>query len=500
AADELDSEVGDRSNDEVRATANRLRARVVGEGGNLGLTQMARIRYSRRGGRINTDFIDNAAGVATSDREVNLKILLELAIEDGRLSRTERDGYLEDAEEEVAGEVLRQVAHSVAALDRAVPDSAGQLDAFAALLDLLEASGRVDRAVESLPGAEELAVRRAAGAGLIRPELAVLLAYAKSDLVAAIEQSTVVADPALDIAVEEYFPSAMRSAFGDLVHKHRLYDQILATQVAGEIVDQLGTAWAHETAAELGTDLGDVAGAYWAARQVVGANGPWDELHVRWAELSADADARLHHMISDAVAGLARTYLRRSTTPRPSAIVSEDLPVAAALSEVAPALDTVDDLLALGVDRPIAEHWLAVAARARAGDVGPVVRATGRSVDEVLAAFVTVDEAAGIPRMVSAVRSDAEPNRWRSWLMRATLDDLADWRVAAVVEALRPSVGTADPVSDWVATRGAALSAARRLLVALDADGADPVTIVAVALRRLPRATRITAGPQRGER
>ncbi len=487
AAAETDGEVGDHDNDEVRVTADRVRARVVAEGGNLGLTQLARIRYSRRGGRINTDFIDNAAGVATSDREVNLKILLSLAIEEERLAPVDRDTYLERAQDEVAAEVLRQVDHSVAALNRGVPDSAGQLDAYAALIDVLEASGRVNRSVEALPDSDELAVRRAAGAGMIRPELAVLLAYAKSDLGAAIEQSPVVADPAFAEAVEAYFPAAMRADFGDLIAKHRLYDQILATEVAGEIVDQLGTVWAHETAAELGVGLGEVAGAYWAARHVVGAAGPWAELDALWAELPADADARLHRVVGDAVSNLARTYLRRGVSVGPSVLIADDLPIAEALSKLAHDSVEVDELLALGVDRSIAERWLVAGVRARAGDVGPVVRATRRPVEEVLRTYAMVDEAAGVPRMVRALRQAPTADRWRAWLTRATFDDLADWRRGATIEALRSGADPADPLFGWAATRDAALAAARRLLLALDTQGADPTTVVAVALRRLPR-------------
>jgi len=487
AADEPDSAVGDHANDEVRVSADRLRARVVGEGANLALTQRARIRYSRRGGRINTDFIDNAAGVATSDREVNLKILLALAIEEGRLAAGERDAYLARAEDEVAAEVLRQVDHSVAALNRAVPDSAGQLDAYSSLIDVLEASGRVDRSVESLPDAEELALRKAAGAGMIRPELAVLLAYAKSDLAAAIESSPVIADGAFAQAVHTYFPAEMRAAFGDLIAKHRLYDQILATEVSAEIVDQLGAVWAHETVAELGIGLGGVAGAYWAARQVAGAAAAWDDLDSRWADLPADAVDQLHHTVADAVARLARSYLRRGLPLQPSALIADDLPVADALEDVPASEEGLRELLALGVERATAERWSAVGARSRVAEVGPVVRATGRDVREVLAAFGLVDEVAGVKRMVRALRTAPAADRWKSWLTRATLDDLEDWRRTAAVDALGTGVDPADPVVGWAATHDAALTAARRLLLALDAPGADPTTVVAVALRRLPR-------------
>ena len=211
APEEPDSDVGDHANDAVRITSDQLRARVVAEGGNLGVTQLARIRYSRRGGRINTDFIDNAAGVATSDREVNCKILLALAIERGPArSRPNATAIWPVPRTRWPREVLRQVDHSVAALSRAVPGSAREFDAYVALLDALEEAGRFDRTVEGLPSPDELQVRREAGAGFIRPELAVLLAYAKSDLVAAIEASDVVGDPALLDAVVAYFPAPIR--------------------------------------------------------------------------------------------------------------------------------------------------------------------------------------------------------------------------------------------------------------------------------------------------
>jgi glutamate dehydrogenase len=494
AAGESDASVGDRANDEVRVTADRVRARVVAEGGNLGLTQQARIRYSRRGGRINTDFIDNAAGVATSDREVNLKILLAMAIEEGRLDHAGRDERLQAAEDEVAAEVLRQVDHSVAALNRAVPDSADQLDAYAALIDMLEASERVDREVEDLPSTQELAVRRGAGAGMIRPELAVLLAYAKSDLSAAIEGASFLTDPSLAEAVSAYFPAPIRRELGDLIGKHRLYDQLLATALSGEIVDRLGIVWAHETAAELGRDLAGTAAAFWAAREVLGAASLWEELDRRWSEIPADADARLHDVIGDTVSALARTYLRHRDLARPSGVVAEDASVVAALSDAPVPEAALNELVAAGVDRATAERWLSAVQRARVAEVGPVVRATGKDVAEVTATFNLVDDAAGTDRMVRAIDRAATPNRWRSWLARATLDDLADWRVETVIDILRRGGEPADPMVGWATRHEVALAGARRLLLALEAQDADPVTIVAVALRRLPRPASVTDG------
>jgi glutamate dehydrogenase len=495
APDESDSAVGDHANDGVRVTADQVRARVVAEGGNLGFTQRARIRYSRRGGRINTDFIDNAAGVATSDREVNLKILLALAIEQGRLDASERDGYLLRSADEVAREVLRQVDHSVAALTRAVPISARELDACEALVDTLEEAGRFDRTVEYLPTSEELHIRRDAGAGLIRPELAVLLAYAKSDLVSAIEASPVVDEPVLLAAVIPYFPAPIREAFRDLIAQHRLYPQLVATDVAGEIVDQLGIVWAHETAAELGREVADVAAAFWAARQVVGAGERWAELEQRAGDLSADAETALHATISDAVARLARAYL---TTPGAfdlGQVIARDTPLAVSVT-AATSTDATkaeeDSLVAFGVDRELAHDFVVAAARAGVGEAGPVARATGRSIAEATEAVELVGRAAGLDRLVEAVNRALSvvpaPSRLTAWHGRALLDDMCAWRRAAAAAALAEPLSPAEAVSAWETTHGVELARAALLLNASPPTNTDPLAVTALVLRRLQLA------------
>jgi glutamate dehydrogenase len=491
--DESDGEVGDHANDSVRVTSDQVRARVVAEGGNLGFTQPARIRYSRRGGRINTDFIDNAAGVATSDREVNCKILLALGIEEKRLDADQRDDYLMASASEVADEVLRQVDHSVAALSQSVPGSARQLDAYEALIDSLEGSGRFDRRVEYLPSRQELQVRREAGAGLIRPELAVLLAYAKSDLVSAIEDSTVVRDPALLDAVVPYFPGPIREAFGDLIPRHRLYPQLVATDVAGEIVDQLGIVWAHETAAELGHALSDVAAAFWAAREVIGAGEGWAELE--HTSLSADAEAALHAIISDAVMALARAYVSSAGELSVAELIARDTPSADAMvAAISPdiTLGEEDSLVALGIERDLAHRFLMAAARAGVREAGPVARGSGRSIVEAAQAVELVSRAVGTDRLTEGVNlalaALPPPSRVTTWQGRALLDDLSAWRTAAAVNALAKPAPPAEAVSEWVSAHDVDLARAGGVLTTLGADSADPLATTALVLRRLQLA------------
>jgi glutamate dehydrogenase len=498
APDEPDADVGDHANDGLRITSDRVRARVIAEGANLGVTQRARIRYSRRGGRINTDFIDNAAGVATSDREVNIKILLGLAIDDGRLRAEDRDGFLQRAQGEVATEVLRQVDHSVAALNQAVAGSATYLDAYEALLVHLESAGRFDRSVEFLPGDEELDVRRAAGAGLIRPELAVVLAYAKSDVVSAIEGSDLSADSHFLDAVEPYFPPEMRDTFGDLIPHHRLYPQLVATDVAGELVDQLGIVWAHETGAELGRSLAEVASAFWAARHLTGAGELWDELEHLAEGLSAEAEAALHALVAGAVADLARAYLIEPGPFRIGATLERDRDLAEELSRTAPARLAsrryTEPIERFRLDREVVERFVAARARALVASVGPIERATARSSDDALVALSGIADVAELRAVAAlvegALAATPPPERLRGWQARALLDDLAAWRRAAAIAALSRDPGreAAAAVADWAASRAPALDAARRLREEPRRDGGDPLALAALILRRLQGA------------
>jgi glutamate dehydrogenase len=494
APGESDSDVADHANDGLRVTSDRVRARVIAEGANLGITQAARIRYSRRGGRINTDFIDNAAGVATSDREVNLKILLALAIEDGRLAPDQRDGFLQRATDHVSTEVLRQVDHSVAALERATRASALEPDAFAALIDVLEEAGRFDRSVESLPGAEELRVRREAGAGLIRPELAVLLAYAKSDLVQEIEPLMVESGADFIDAVSPYFPPEIRDGFADLIPRHRLYPQLAATDVAGEIVDQLGIAWAHELAAEVGRSLPDVASAFWAARQVIGAGDLWAELERTGRSLPADAEAALHAEVAGSVAKLARAYLLRPGGIPVPETVARDRPVAAELAAAVPddqAKAGIDRLVEIGSPREMALRFARSQAAASVGEVQPVCSQTGRPPADVTETLYAVDRAAGTETIVGAVARSAEtvppPGRLTLWLGRSVLDDLAAWRRNVAGRILSGTGTAADLVAAWQAEHRELLDGAARVLASAPA-GPDQLDSVVLGVRRLQRA------------
>ena len=513
ATNESHADVGDHADDTVRIDADRVRARVVAEGGNLGFTQRARIQYSRRGGKINTDFIDNAAGVAISDREVNVKVLLALAVEQGRLAPGDRDGLLVGSADEVAASVLRLVGRSTAALARAVPESAADLDAHEALMAGLEGQGRLDRKVEALPEAEEMATRRAAGAGLIRPELAVLAAYAKSDLADAVEASPLARDPSLRGAVEAYFPPDIRARFADLVGEHRLYVPLAATTISGEIVDRMGVTWAHETAEEWGLGLAEVAAAYWAARQVTGAETRWRLLEDLVPTVDADTEAHIHALVVDLVAGVARSYLRRRGI-EPASVIEADQPYAAELAPPpaaggssgaaggAPAPSEIDRLVALGLDRAAAVSFAGLAALRRVADVAAVSRAVGRPAAEVLEGFAAVDEALGLAVLDGRLAGLVPGGRWERWQLRSLADDIAAWRRRAVEQALRSPGPPADAVAAFLGGRGERRARLDRLVSQWGGPGREAPALAALAVRALadliggePAAATATGSP-----
>lgn len=494
APSESHADAGDRVDDVVRVDADQVRARVVTEGGNLGFTQRARVAYSRRGGKINTDFIDNVAGVATSDYEVNLKILLALAIERGRITPAERDPLLVGVQDDVARAVLHDVGLTALAVTRAVPASAGDLDAFDALMSHLETSGRLDRKVEALPGGEEMSLRRGAGAGLTRPEAAVVLALAKSDLANTLETSSLVADPAIHDAVTAYFPASIATPLADLIGAHRLYPQLAATRVAHEIIDRMGVIWAHETAEEFGADLAEVGRAFWAARYVLVADHLWAEVERLAATIGTDAEEVLELSVAGAVHTLSRRYLIDGVAHRDAdwAIARQlESAVGPGESPQGDAGARVKTLVDLGVGRDAAETFARLPTVAWAADIGMVIRAGVVGADQarvVVDAFEGFDTVLGLGDFRAGLARLAVTSRWGRWQGRRLVDDLADLRRRAILDALRSPGAVDDPaaaMAAWLAPRTAGAARFRRLAGHLRDAETDGPSLAALAVRAL---------------
>ncbi len=308
AAAENNAAVGDPANDRLRVDAEQLRARAVGEGANLGLTQAARIAFAARsnefgGGRINTDFIDNSAGVDCSDHEVNIKIALNREVAERRLAMADRNTLLTRMTDDVAAQVLEDNRLQTLALSIAQNDGARALPSYLRVIETFEASGRLNRAVEGIAPDTDLLRRASEAHGLTRPELAVLLATAKLALQEAIEHAPLATDDALRPDLHAAFPTEMREAFGPAIDAHRLHGPIVATRLANRIVNRLGILHPFELAEEEGAALSDIAGAFVVAERLFA-------LPELWARVETGAMPEAARVaLFDEIAGATRSHL-----------------------------------------------------------------------------------------------------------------------------------------------------------------------------------------------
>lgn len=278
SSEESNAEVGDRTNDAVRVNGADLRVKVVGEGGNLGLTQRGRIEYGLAGGRLNTDFIDNSAGVNTSDVEVNIKILLNPLMQAGKLTRGDRNKLLAKMTNEVAELVLRNNYLQGQAISILELQARARLPEYQHLIRTLERSGELNRALEFLPADDELADRRKRGSGLTRPELSILLAYSKIWLTNHLLASDVPEDPYLSAELVRYFPEPVQERFARAISQHRLRREIITTATTNSLVNRMGPAFVPRAQEDSGADPAQIARAYTAAREIFDMRRTWAEI------------------------------------------------------------------------------------------------------------------------------------------------------------------------------------------------------------------------------
>ncbi len=492
--EESDDEIGDGANDSVRITADKVRARVIAEGANLAVSQRARITYARRGGRINTDFIDNAGGVAMSDYEVNLKILLDLAIQDKLMEVSERDAVLTGASDEAVSRVLRQVEASIVALDRAFQTSEKDLDSFEALIEHWETSNGFDREADFLPDAEEFAKRRSVQAGLTRPELAVLQSYAKSELAERLEVEITIFDPTLSELARQYFPTSVTGRFESIVERHPLCRALTATILAGEVVDRMGIVWTHETAEELNRSLGEVIEAFWIACKVTDALGIWSKIDQLDKDTSVDATTH-HKTLAGAIDTLARTYLARSQKSAPGEVINRDRNVLSALFESGSTTthprSTIGDSLAHSSNTAppsqLVNQLTAVQEAPRLLEVYEVSNGTSADMDDVVNLFEDIDQISHIAEINRILASTSAGNRWTSWLINGIRSDLRNWHVRVCL-SLIDNVDTGDlktAVMAWENKNQQIFTKLGTILEATRKNEGDNMTLISLAIREL---------------
>ncbi|HEX7403750.1 MAG TPA: NAD-glutamate dehydrogenase, partial [Usitatibacter sp.] len=272
------AEVGDRANDAIRVNGRELRCKVVGEGGNLGFTQLGRVEYTVQGGRIYSDAIDNSAGVDCSDHEVNIKILLGIVMEDGEMTLKQRNQVLAEMTDDVARLVLADNYYQTQSLAVSGIRADKLLDSQAAFIRSLEKAGKLNRAVEFLPADDEIAERRVAKQGLTPSERGVLLAYSKIVLSEELVGAALVDDEYVASALVAYFPVLLRKRYAALMPRHRLKREIIATVVANTMINRTGSIFVHRMQEETGAISEEVARAYILTRDIFGLDALWTEI------------------------------------------------------------------------------------------------------------------------------------------------------------------------------------------------------------------------------
>ena len=392
ASSQSHAEVGDRGNDPVRVNGKELRCKIVGEGGNLGFTQLGRIEYALSGGKINTDAIDNSGGVDCSDHEVNIKILLGLVTAEGDLTETQRNKLLADMTDDVATLVLRDNYFQNQSLSVSGVRAAALLDAQARFMRFLEKAGKLNRAIEFLPSEEEIAERRAAKLGLVCPERAVLLAYSKIWLYEELLASDVTGDAYVSTALERYFPRALRSRFKEQIWRHPLKREIIATHVVNSMVNRVCSTFVHRMVEETGAKAPDVVRAYILTREVFGMVDLWKAVEALDNKV---ADAVQSDMLIEAGRLIVRATLwfLRSLRGKPdiAGTVARFAPGVKALAanlerllspaEVAVVRQAEEKLAGQGVPAELARQVAAMEPLYAALDLVEAAQETGRDVD-----------------------------------------------------------------------------------------------------------------------
>ena len=513
ASDETHDEVGDRANDSIRVNATQLGARVVGEGGNLAITQRGRIQFAKRGGRINTDAIDNSAGVDTSDHEVNLKILLALAMADGTLDPQERDALLADMADGVAAAVLNDVYLQTGIISAEVASSAASMDAYEALMQDLEApastrrpSGAavvtvLERDVEILPSTAEMERRRQAGAGLTRPELSVLLGYSKVDLTTRLLASAVPDEPYLVQALHEYFPSQVAQRFSSEMERHRLRRELVATGVANDVVNRMGITYVSRTAHELGTMAADVALAYRVARDVADAPGHWAAIEAEDGRMAPALQIELKAEVDRLVDAYTRTYLRSGIDPLEDTVKRDHDAFSRLHTDMVSGQATgrrvrygalLERYLDLGVERALAVRILTLRELTLVPDVAVVAQSGDYPFDHVAQVFFELTDALPLNRLGTRLHRVTPEGHWERWQHRGLLDDLRDLRRAAASQALAsyPSGDAEQVVNHYLAERAGALKRVNAILSMLDEQEEAGTAAIAVAIRALREIVR----------
>ncbi|MDJ0403779.1 NAD-glutamate dehydrogenase [Rhodococcus erythropolis] len=497
ASTETNAQVGDKSNDAVRVDGQDLRVKVIGEGGNLGVTALGRIEFSANGGHINTDAIDNSAGVDCSDHEVNIKILLDSLVRSQLLPTQERNPLLASMTDDVAALVLADNIAQNALLGISRVTAPQMLGVHRRqLTDLTKARG-LDRKLEALPTDKEIERRLEAGVGLTSPELATLTAHVKLSLKDDLLATELPDNDFFAQQIPQYFPTAVRDRFETEIKAHPLRRQIVATMLVNEVIDNGGITYAYRLAEETGASSTDSIRAYAAVREVFALDEVWSR--IRSAGVSAEIENELIVESCRLLDRASRWFL--ANRPQPIAVGAEVARYSAAYRATAPLVPgllaghQLDDLLvraqsvidrgapealALDVFRLLDVYCLL--------DIADIADIADHDITEVAELYYALDAHLGIDWLLSAVSGLERGDRWHSLARLALRDDLYSSLRQLTMEVLaggEPGESPQEKIDEWESTNASRLSRARAALVEIFESGTLDLATLSVAARQV---------------
>ncbi len=497
ASSESHADVGDKTNDALRVNGNELRCRVVGEGGNLGFTQLGRIEYTRQGGRMLTDAIDNSGGVNCSDHEVNIKILLDQAVTAGDMTTKQRNELLAAMTDEVGDLVLRQNYLQPEAISVTRSVATEVLGEHARVIRALERSGKLDRALEFLPDAEQLAEREAAGAGLTGPELAVLLAYGKISLFEALCSSDVPEDSFLQRELLTYFPTPLRERFSERMQTHPLRREIIATCVTNSVLNRMGSTYVIRIQEDSGETAPEIARAYSAAREIFGARRLWQQIDALDTQVPADIQIRMHLASRRLLENASLWLLRNRRSPIDiEAVVGQLSGGVQEMGAVLPGLlrsaqqeefeQSLQSYVGAGVSEELARAIVSLPVLYSALDITDVAVQSDLPVTEVAGIYFGLAEQLQITWLYDSIGNLPVTTHWQRRARAALLDGLYDQGRTLTADVLRsspPEVPVEERLEQWLERNKALIDRCLTMFSDLQTAGQPDLAMLSVALR-----------------
>ncbi len=490
AAAEANSVVGDTANDRLRVDAEALRAKVIGEGANLGVTQAARIAFAMGGGRINTDFIDNSAGVDCSDNEVNIKIALDKDVAEGNLGQDRRNALLREMTGSVAAIVLED--NRLQALGLSIAEAGGPADMpnYLRMIRALETAGKLDRHVEGLAADADLVRRAKDGKGLTRPELAVLSATVKLTVQEAIENSPLAADPALHDDLALAFPPEMRASHGDAIAHHQLRHAIVATKLANRIVNRLGMLLPFALYEGEGESLTGIAAACVTAERLLDLPALWRDLEVadmaeaaRIAAFQAAAEAAIVHVaelcrLMAGDIGPDAMVARLSTGVALLSKAQQDMMTTVARRDAAGQAQALGEI---GVPDALASRIAALRQLNGASAIADMARGSDLDPVDLAQASQTLAEALGLDWVQGAIAAHDPADPWEAMLLSGVARELRQLRLDFLAEP--GDLALADHVAHWLTAKNEAVARYRALVERARTEAFSPAMAAELAAR-----------------